>query len=635
MKSGVEREEQLLEELNSLRRRLLEIEAAEREPQWVEHSSNERAKELDSIISIDRVIDELDITVDEVYRKVANLVPNCWLHPEIICVRIAIAGKEFKTRNYRETEWGLPWDIRVGGEKVGLLEVNYLEERPKVEEALFSKEKRRVIATIAERLGRITERKQAEEALREIKEHFRALAESNSECIWVINTDYVYTYLNPKVKDLIGFEPEELIGKSFFDLMSPEDGKRLKPVMEGIMKSQKPFERLENPGLHKDGGLVVVESSGVPFFDSDGQLLGYRGIDRSITQRKRAEEALRESEKFSSSLLNHTPNPIVVISPDTSIGYINPAFEKLTGFFSAELIGKKAPYPWWTEEERKKIGEDFEVAMQSEARNLEQLFQKADGDRFWVEKTSSMVKTGDELRYYLESWVDVTERKQLRENMQFYITQVTRAQEEERKRIAHELHDETTQALFNLLTDVDEISEEIQLPEKAVKRLQQLMDKIRSIMKGIRRLSHELRPGVLDRFGLLPSIELLAREVKEGGHINCHLKIIGSERRISPETELVLFRVTQEALRNIKKHSNATRTEISVEFTKEKVKLSINDNGCGFEVPGLISNFARKGKFGLLGMYERTRLLNGQFSMKSEVGQGTTVSVEVPHRSGL
>ena len=219
--------------------------------------------------------------------------------------------------------------------------------------------------------------------------------------------------------------------------------------------------------------------------------------------------------------------------------------------------------------------------------------------------------------------------------MQFYITQVTRAQEEERKRIAHELHDETTQALFNLLTDVDEISEEVQLPEKVVKRLQQLMDKIRSIMKGIQRLSHELRPGILDRFGLLPSIELLVREVKEGRHIDCRLKIVGSERRISSETELVLFRVTQEALRNIKKHSNATRTEVSVEFTKEKVKLSINDNGCGFELPDLISNFSRKGKFGLLGMYERTRLLNGQFSMQSEVGKGTTVSVEVPHRSGL
>jgi PAS domain S-box-containing protein len=140
----------------------------------------------------------------------------------------------------------------------------------------------------------ITERRQAEKALRDSEQRFRNLIESTSDWIWEVNTDGIYTYVSPKVKDLLGYEPEELIGKTPFDLMPPDEAKRTSEEFRAIVESKKPFERLENTNLHKDGRLVVIETNGVPFFDTDGQFCGYRGIDRDITNRKQVEEELKK-----------------------------------------------------------------------------------------------------------------------------------------------------------------------------------------------------------------------------------------------------------------------------------------------------------------------------------------------------
>jgi PAS domain S-box-containing protein len=141
-------------------------------------------------------------------------------------------------------------------------------------------------------------------------------------------------------------------------------------------------------------------------------------IARDITLRKQSIKALRKSEKFSSSLLDNSPNPIIVINPDTSIRYVNPSLERLTGFSSTELIGKKAPYPWWTEETMRKTSADFDKAIRKGAQKLEQLFQKKGGERFWVKITSRPVRSDGEFNYYLANWVDITERKQAEEALQ-------------------------------------------------------------------------------------------------------------------------------------------------------------------------------------------------------------------------
>ena len=138
-----------------------------------------------------------------------------------------------------------------------------------------------------------------------------------------------------------------------------------------------------------------------------------------IAVRKLAKEALRESEEFSSGLLTNSPNPILVINPDTSVRYVNPALEKLTGFTSTEITGRKTPYPWWTEETLQETSRDFEEALDKGIQKVDELFQKKNGERFWVEITATPARRDGEFKYYLANWVDITERKRAEETLEF------------------------------------------------------------------------------------------------------------------------------------------------------------------------------------------------------------------------
>ncbi|GAI57216.1 unnamed protein product, partial [marine sediment metagenome] len=135
--------------------------------------------------------------------------------------------------------------------------------------------------------------------------------------------------------------------------------------------------------------------------------------------------ALRQSEEFNSSLLTNCPYPVIVLNPDASIRYVNPALGKLTGFPSAELVGSKPPYPWWIEGTREECSRNLMKAMRRGTRKYEQLFKRKNGTSFWVEIDFKTVKVDREFKYYLANWVDLTERKRLRENMEFYISEIT------------------------------------------------------------------------------------------------------------------------------------------------------------------------------------------------------------------
>ena len=143
----------------------------------------------------------------------------------------------------------------------------------------------------------ITERKRAEMTLRESEEKFRGLVETTTDWIWQIDERGIYTYSSPQVRDILGYEPEEIIGKTPFDLMPAPEAKRVSQEFESIVASQKPFQLLENVNLHKDGHVVVLETSGAPVFDQAGIYRGSHGIDRDITARKQAEDALRHANR--------------------------------------------------------------------------------------------------------------------------------------------------------------------------------------------------------------------------------------------------------------------------------------------------------------------------------------------------
>jgi len=143
----------------------------------------------------------------------------------------------------------------------------------------------------------VSRRKRSEVQLRATKERFRALVETTSDWVWEIDPDGVYTYVGPKVRDLLGYEPDELIGKTPFDLMAPEAAPRVRGEFRKTASERLPFAGRVNTNFHKDGHELILETSGVPVFDDAGDIIGYRGITRDITSRRRAEDALRASEQ--------------------------------------------------------------------------------------------------------------------------------------------------------------------------------------------------------------------------------------------------------------------------------------------------------------------------------------------------
>jgi two-component system sensor histidine kinase DegS len=222
------------------------------------------------------------------------------------------------------------------------------------------------------------------------------------------------------------------------------------------------------------------------------------------------------------------------------------------------------------------------------------------------------------------------------EQRQKYLLQVFRAHENERKNVARDLHDSVIQSLIVLTNHAQMIisnnnshapdPESGQQVITSREQLVDLRDMTRDISKDIRNICLNLRPYLIDDMGLIPALRWLIDRTKTDTSIN--LTTEGIERRFGPETELMLYRIIQEAINNILRHSMATDAKIHIQFLTESVKIAIEDNGCGFVLPFKASAFTEEGKLGLIGIQERVKLLNGKIEITSQPGQGTRISID-------
>ena len=248
---------------------------------------------------------------------------------------------------------------------------------------------------------------------------------------------------------------------------------------------------------------------------------------------------------------------------------------------------------------------------------------------------SAVFIIGGLMSYSLESLRRERERSAKLEvaekELQFFLQQITRAQEEERRRIAWELHDETIQSLVALCQQIDDLASGVKgLPPQARSRLETLHQHANTIMQEVRRLSQDLRPATLDNLGLVAALDWLASHMERYSGTATHLKVVGSERRFSTEVELVLFRIVQEALNNVQRHAQADSAQITLEFLEGRTRLTIRDNGKGFVLPPEVTALPKAGMLGLAGMLERARSVGGTVLIKSEQDKGTSVIAELP-----
>ncbi len=206
-----------------------------------------------------------------------------------------------------------------------------------------------------------------------------------------------------------------------------------------------------------------------------------------------------------------------------------------------------------------------------------------------------------------------------------FIAAITRSQEDERKRLARELHDDTIQSLIALGQRIEMVQKALNKdPVLASRRLEELKNLLGEMLASVRRFVRDLRPTYLEELGLIPALETLARES------DARFGVTGAEQRLDAERELVLFRIVQEALRNIAKHARASEVGVRLTFDPECVVVAVTDNGIGFDAPETPSGYARAGHFGLTGMQERAQLFGGNVYVNSRPNQGTTVTAQIP-----
>ena len=364
---------------------------------------------------------------------------------------------------------------------------------------------------------------------------------------------------------------------------------------------------------------------------------------RDIGRRERAEALLAK-------IIDGSSIPAFVINKKHRVTHWNTALEALSAVKKEDVIGTEEHWRACYAEKRPVMadlivggatsaevtthyGDKYKESELIEgACEAEDWFPGLGGGGRWLHFTASPLRdSSGELIGAIETLEDVTERKIAEANLRRYLREITRAQEEERKRIARELHDETAQELVILLRQVDKLMlDGDKLSPAGAQLVEKLRDQTSKIMKGVQRFSQDLRPSALDDLGLLPALEWLTSQWTNNLGIAVDMQVEGTPRRFPPEIELVVFRIAQEALRNIWKHSGASKAWLTLEFRRDKTLLTVEDAGKGFSLPERTADLAMAGKLGLAGMQERAQLIGGSLKLKSEPGLGMKVTLEIP-----
>jgi signal transduction histidine kinase len=216
------------------------------------------------------------------------------------------------------------------------------------------------------------------------------------------------------------------------------------------------------------------------------------------------------------------------------------------------------------------------------------------------------------------------------------VADITRSQEEERKRVARELHDDTVQSLIAINQRLELIRNTLDDdPAEVRARVAEVKTMVTGAIASVRQFSRDLRPLTLEDLGLAAAMQYLVNQLAQSENIEAKLEVEGEISGLSADMEVAIYRILQEALNNVKRHAHATQVKVVAQVTKNQIKLIVRDNGRGFEVPEALTDFASNGSFGMMGLQERAQLFGGNISVQSGPNQGTIVRLTLPRQTNL
>lgn len=452
---------------------------------------------------------------------------------------------------------------------------------------------------------------------------FQNLMSSTNIGTLFLDRSFRIKMFTPNMRDVFNLLPTD-IDRSLTDITTKLEYSDLIADLELVLKTLQPVEHELQTSDRRSFMTRIL-----PYRTSQDHINGIVLTFIDITKRKVSERRLIESEENLRLLIESaTDYAIFTITPDGLVKTWNRGAERIFGFTEKEIIGKNTSILFTPEDREKNVpAEEMKTALERGRAEDERWHIRKNGSRFFA--SGIMQPLSDPKAGFVKIARDMTakiEANQVQQDKEM-LQKLVGAQEDERRRIARDLHDELGQQLTALRLKLDSIRKQCD-DDKLCAQIDETQAIARKVDEGVDFLAWELRPAALDLLGLFPVIDKYIKEWSQYTGIGAELFSTSLKKiRFMPEVETNLYRILQEALNNTHKHAKATHAEVQLEKRADSIVLIIEDNGVGFKLEDKMSY--KKG-IGLIGMQERALLIGGTFEIESAPGKGTTIYVHVP-----
>lgn len=486
------------------------------------------------------------------------------------------------------------------------------------------------------------ERAVIEDALRRNERRYRSLVLATAHVTWTGAPNGEVVEPLPTWETFSGQRFEQYRGFGWLESIHPDDRERIaerwrKAVTRETRPPNERYYEIEYRVRRRDGVYREFVARTVPVFDSEGKVQEWVGVCFDITEQKAAEQRLRASENRFQLVTRATTDIVYDWDMATNAIWWNENLNLIFGYSGRpEDLGIDFWFGLIHPEDTTRINTSLfkAIAQGKQFWADEYRFKRCDGsfgnvlDRGYILRDSQ----GKPMRM-IGAMMDITERKiseqrlrDSREQLRALTAHMEQVREEERTRIAREIHDELGQALTGLKMDLSWFSGRLPNQPALLDKSTAMLRLIDSTVNAVRRLSTELRPAILDNLGLVAAIEWLAAEFQKRTGVNCEFITPEEDLVLDQERTTALFRIAQEALTNVARYADARAVQILLEHEGTQLLLRITDDGRG------IADAEQKSthSFGLLGMRERAHLLGGSFEITGQPGRGTTLTVRIP-----
>ena len=470
--------------------------------------------------------------------------------------------------------------------------------------------------------------KKAEAALMISYERLRLAVEAGRFVGWDFELKSGQNRWFGDLQHMLGIRSDNFSAQSgeFSSRVHPEDRDRVSQLIADARQGRQPY--IAEFRFHRtDGKVCWVNARGKFYYAGDGAPERMLGLALDITDRKIAEQKLRESEERFRLVANTAPVMIWMAGTDRKCSYVNKTWLDFTGRALEQELGDDWAGGLHPDDSSHIFQTYTEAFDRRESFELQYRLRRHDEEYRWVlDKGVPRFNPDGAFAGYIGSCIDITERKLAEESLATIGRRLIEAHEEERTWIGRELHDDINQRLALLAVELDRWNQHPPSAEQLSEQIRHAQERINQIAQDVQGLSHRLHSSKLEYLGLATAVNSFCRELSEQSKVEIQFSHSGIPRTLSKEVSLCLFRVLQEALQNAVKHSGVRSFTVDLRGTEESVELTVADIGSGFEEQ---EAFTRHG-LGLISMRERLQLVHGELSVKSKPGAGTTIHARVP-----